>query len=145
MRRTKIIVFITLTVASAFLLSPAAKGCPNADPLGPGSVTATFLNVGGLAFQGGQSLEVKWLLEGTGVKYFEGQSWSECELYYSADGGGTWSRISPHLSVSRRDFNWTIPNIPTRNGILALQIGIEGTGEYFVFPSPRFSVLTTGR
>jgi hypothetical protein len=148
MRRTKIIALITLTAVSVFLLSPLAKGRPRTDPQGPGSgetVAATFLNIGGGVFQPGQSLDIKWTLEGKGVKYFETNPWSECELYYSADGGRTWSRISPHLSVLRRDFGWTIPDIATQNGMLALQIGIEGNGEFYVFPSAPFTVLPTRR
>jgi hypothetical protein len=145
MRRTKIIALITLTAVSAFLLSPLARGRPRTDPSGPATVAATFLNIGGMAFRPGQPLEIKWVLEGKGVKYFETNPWSECELFYSADGGATWSRITPHLSVLRRDFDWTVPNIPTQNGMLALQIGIEGNGEFYVFPSPPFMVLSTRR
>ena len=146
MRRTKITTLIALTAVSAFLLflssTPVAKGRSlKTAPSDPGSITATFVNIGGMVFQPGQSLGIKWILEGDGVRYFESNPWGECELFFSADGGGTWSRISPHLGVSRRSFDWTVPNIATQGGIIALQIGIEGEGEFHVFRSAPFTVL----
>jgi hypothetical protein len=146
MHRTKITAFIALITASAFLLflssSPLVDGrSVKRAPSDPQSVTAKFLNIGGLTFQPGQVLNVKWLLEGDGVRYFETNPWSECELFFSTDGGRTWSRISPQLSVTRRDFDWFVPNVSTQAGILALHVGIEGDGEYYSFRSAPFSVL----
>jgi hypothetical protein len=95
--------------------------------------------------QPGQSVNIKWLLDGDGVRYFETNPWSECELFFSTDGGTTWSRISPHLSVTRRNFEWFVPNISTQTGLLALQIGIEGQGEFYIFRSAAFTVLPGSR
>ena len=146
MRRTKITAFIAFTAVSAFLLvsnfTPGARGKSlEKAPLGPGNVTATFLNMGGMIFQPGQNVDIKWLLEGSGVKYLETHPWGECELLFSTDGGQTWMRITPQLSISRRDFEWTIPNVFTRQGVVALQIGIEGSGDMYLFPSGSFMVL----
>jgi len=146
MRRTKITTFIALTAVSAFFLflssTPLARGRSlKTAPSESGSITATFVGIGGMVFQPGQYLGVKWVLEGDGVKYLENNPWSECELFFSADGGRTWSTMSPHLGVSRRNFDWTVPNVPTQQGIIALQIGIEGEGEFHVFPSAPFTVL----
>ena len=106
-----------------------------------GSVTASFIGLGGMLFQPGQSVELKWTLQGEGVKSLETHPWGECELLFSANGGQTWTRITPHLSVTRRSYLWTVPNVFTRQGVLALQIGIEGQGDFYIFPSEPFMVL----
>ena len=146
MRHTKITAFIAFTAVSAFLLVsnfiPLArgKGLEKA-PLAQAAVTARFLNMGGMIFQPGQNVDVKWILEGSGVKYLETHPWGECELLFSTDGAQTWTRITPGLSVTRRNYEWTIPNVFTRQGVIALQIGIEGEGDFYLFPSGSFMVL----
>lgn len=146
MRRTKITAFIAFTVVSAFLLVsnfiPLARGKGlEKTPLAQGTVTGKFLNMGGMIFQPGQNVDVKWILEGSGVKYLETHPWGECELLFSTDGGQTWMRITPQLSISRRNYEWTVPNVFTRQGMMALQIGVEGTGDLYLFPSGSFMVL----
>ena len=146
MRRTKITAFIAFTAVSAFLLvmsfTPLAKGkALEKVPLGPGSVEAAFVGMGGMLFQPGQNVDIRWTLKGDGVKYLETHSWSECELYFSSDAGQTWTRITPQLSVTRRDYQWTVPNVVTRQGVIALQIGIEGDGDFYFFASDPFMVL----
>lgn len=146
MHRTKIAaLFVAVSAVSAFLLffnsSSLARGrSPKSVLSDPLSVTATFVNIDGMVFQQGQPLDIKWILEGNSVKDFEENPWSECELYFSADGGTTWSTISPHMGVTSRNFHWTVPNVVTRQGIIALQIGIEGDGEFFFLPSATFVV-----
>lgn len=146
----KLFVSIVFSLLSAFVLflssSPLANGRGLKElPAGAGPVTATFLNIGGMVFQPGQYVGVKWLLEGEGVRYFESHPWGECELFYSTDDGRTWSRITPQLSVTRRSFEWWVPHFATQAGKLALHIGIEGEGEFYVFPSPTFTVLPGSR
>ena len=146
MRHTKITVFFALVAVSAFLLAlsftPLARGKGLVtDPRGSGSVTAKFIGMGGMIFQPGQNVDIRWTLQGDGVKYFETHPWGECELYFSPDGGQTWTRITPQLSVTRRDYQWTVPNVVTRQGVIALQIGIEGDGDFYLFTSDPFMVL----
>lgn len=147
MRRVKITASIAIAATSLFLLifspAPLARGRGlKTGPLDPPpSVTAKFENVSGMVFPSGHVVNVRWVLEGEGVRFFETNPWSECELLFSTDGGRTWARISPQLSVTRRDFNWFVPNVSTQAGILALHIGIEGAGEYYSFLSAPFSVL----
>ena len=100
MHRTKVTAFIAFTVVAASLLflstSPVAKGRSiKRIPAGPGSISATFPGIAGIVAQAGQILEVKWALEGDGVRYFETHPWGECELFFSTDAGLSWSRISP--------------------------------------------------
>ena len=92
MHRTKVTAFIAFTVVAASLLflstSPVAKGRSiKRIPAGPGSISATFPGIAGIVAQAGQILEVKWALEGDGVRYFETHPWGECELFFSADAG----------------------------------------------------------
>ena len=81
MRRTKITAFIAFTAVSAFLLvmsfTPLAKGkALEKVPLGPGSVEAKFVGMGGMLFQPGQNVDIRWTLKGEGVKYLETHPWS---------------------------------------------------------------------
>ena|ERR1044071_6199032 len=151
MSRTKITAFLILLTAAftsllLFSSAPLARARSlKTVPLDPQSISAKFIGVGGMICQPGQSVNIKWLLDGDGVRYFETNPWSECELFFSTDGGTTWSRISPHLSVTRRNFEWFVPNISTQTGLLALQIGIEGQGEFYIFRSAAFTVLPGSR
>jgi hypothetical protein len=144
MRSIKSSVFV-LTVLSAFLLfiaiMPLAKGrSTKAAPTDPQSVTATFTNVAGQTFGPNQIVKLKWTLQGDGVKALEDDPWSECELMFSPDGGNTWNRISPELSVRRRDFDWVVPNLPTKQALVQLRIGTQGANDFYFFPSPTFVI-----
>ena len=85
-------------------------------------------------------MEIKWILSGDGVRALESNRWSECELFFSA-GGKAWTRITPALSVTRRSYDWTIPDVSVGQGIVAIQIGIEGEGEFYFFRSEPFSIV----
>lgn len=106
-------------------------------------ISATFPGIGGNRFEPGQEVVISWKLEGSEVKSFETNPWGECELLFSSDAGRTWTRITPQLSVTRRDFTWVVPDVPTRSAKLALQIGIEGEGEFYQFASKRFAIAET--
>ena len=142
MRRTKITAFIAFTAVFTFLSFTPLEGGKSLEIENPqaGPVTANFIGIGGMIFQPGQQVEIKWNLQGRGVRYFETHIWGECELFFSADGGETWARITPQMSVSRRSHAWTVPNVSTEQGVLALQIGIEGEGEFHILPSEKFSI-----
>lgn len=139
MKRTKI---IALSAVSAFILvlsfTPARGGRLEG---GSASITANFIGLDNMVFRPGQVVEVKWTLEGADVKNFETNPYGECELFFSADGGKTWSRFTPALGVSTRGYTWTIPNVSTKEGVIGLQVGIEGQGDFYTFPSGSFAVL----
>ncbi len=147
MRRTTITTFIALTAVSASLLALSFTRLAEAKPLktdpSAQDVSATFIGIGGMTFRPGQNIEIKWTLQGEGVKYFETNNWGECELYFSSDNGANWSRITPHMSVTTRNFWYTIPNVTTQQARFALQIGIEGEGDFFMFPSETFAIRAT--
>jgi hypothetical protein len=148
MSRTKITAFIAITAVSALLLAssftPFAGAKPSKTDPSAQEVSATFIGIGGMVFRPGQNIEIKWALQGEGVKYFETNPWGECELFFSSDNGANWMRFTPHMSVTTRSFQWTIPNTPTTQGLFALQIGIEGEGDFFMFPSQRFTISSVG-
>jgi len=143
--RTKITAFVALTAVLAvglvLIFTPLASG----DSFGTGGLeehlTANFIGIGGMVFRSGQEVEVSWILKGKEVSNLESNSWSECELFFSADGSKTWRRITPRLSVTSRSYTWTIPDVLTGEGVFGLQIGIEGEGELYFFPSASFTVL----
>ena len=144
MRHTKITALIALAAVSAVLLAlsftPLAEAKPaKVDPAAQ-DVSATFIGIGGMVFRPGQNIEIKWTLQGEGVKHFETSPWGECELFFSPDNGANWTRITPYMDVTTRNFWYTIPNTPTRQGLFALQIGIEGEGDFFMFPSQPFTI-----
>ena len=143
MRGTKIIAILACAAISAFLLVPftalAQSDGVNAGSPGSAPITAKFAGLGGMVFQRGQNVEIKWDLAGDGVRYFESNRWSECELLFST-GGKAWTRITPALSVSRRSYDWTIPDVNAGQGIIAIQIGIEGEGEFYFFRSEPFTI-----
>ena len=139
MKRTKI---IALAFVSAFLLVGSfAPARGQRMEKGPAPVTANFFGLDNMVFRPGQVVEVKWTLEGAEVKNFETNPYGECELFFSADGGKTWARFTPALSVTTRSFAWTVPNVLTKEGVIGLQVGIEGQGDFYTFPSGSFAVL----
>lgn len=145
MRSTKSSVFIILTALSSLLLfagaTPLAKGRNvKTIPTDPQSVTATFINLAGQTFAPNQIVNLKWTLQGDGVKALEDDPWSECELMFSPDGGNSWSRISPELSVHRRSFDWVVPNLSTKEAVIQLRIGTQGATDFYFFPSPTFFI-----
>ena len=148
MRHIKITAFIAVTAVSATLLTlsltPFAEAKPN--PIDPAAqeVSATFIGIDGMVFRPGQNIEIKWALQGEGVKYFETNSWGECELFFSSDDGANWMRITPHMAVTTRKYWYTLPNVATQQARFALQIGIEGEGDFFMFPSQRFTIRSVG-
>jgi hypothetical protein len=148
MRHIKITAFIAIATVSAALFAlsftPFAEAKPAKIDPSAQDVSATFIGIGGNVFRPGQNIEIKWALHGEGVKYFETNSWGECELFFSSDNGANWMRFTPHMSVTTRSFHWTIPNTPTQQGLFALQIGIEGEGDFFMFPSQRFTISSVG-
>jgi hypothetical protein len=101
---------------------------------------ASFPDIDRNVFEPGDQVDVRWALTGRDVRYLESHPWSECELYYSVDGGRNWLRITPQLAVSRRNFIWTVPDTPTDSARLALQVGIEGDGDFVQFPSKPFTI-----
>ena len=103
-------------------------------------VSALFPDVAGRVFEPGEEAKIRWELKGPGVRYFESNPWGECELLFSADDGLSWTRVTPRLSVSRRDYDWVVPNVPTESARIGLQIGIEGDGEFHQFASEPFAI-----
>jgi len=144
MYRSKTTAGVARTAVFASLLAltfaPLASGQnPDRDPPETG-LSASFPGLGGKVFQAGRRIEINWSLKGKEVSNLEANPWGECELYFSPNGGNTWTRITPNLNVSRRSHEWTVPNIPTTEAVIALQVGIEGEGDFFFFQSEAFTI-----
>jgi len=145
MRSLKMPALITLTaLLTALLLVSTMRQATGrslkAAPADPQAVTATFTDITGQTFVPDQVVHVKWTLDGSGVKALEQDQWSECELMFSSDGGATWSRISPEMSVLRRSFDWLVPKLSTQQALIQLRIGTQGASDFYFFPSPTFTI-----
>ena len=65
----------------------------------------------------------------------------EWEAFLSVDGGETWPlRITPHLDISIRRFDFRVPDLPTRDARLMLRFGDERR-EVEVDAPQRFSIV----
>lgn len=106
-------------------------------------LSVTFPGIGGNLFEPGQEVVVTWKLEGAEVRDLELNPWAECELLFSTDAGRTWSRITPQLSVTKKNYTWVVPDTPTRSAKLGLQVGVAGEGEFYLLPSKRFAIVET--
>ncbi len=138
-----------LLVTAAAMLAFAAASTPVADAAQthrepPVKLMATFPDLGGRVFEPGEEVAVAWKLQGSALKFYETNPWGECELLLTVDDGATWSRITPQLSVTRRDFRWVVPDLPTASARIALQVGIEGDGDFHHFASESFAIAATG-
>ena len=102
-------------------------------------IVATFVGLDGV-LTAGKPIQISWTLKGAPVKDLEINPWAECELFFSPDGGNTWTRITPHLSVTTRSHGWTVPDVSTGKALIALQVGIEGDGEFYFFESSFFTI-----
>lgn len=64
----------------------------------------------------------------------------EWEAFLSVDGGNYYStRITPHLDIQRRSFEWRVPNINSRSARLLVRFGNEEEESIFELPV-RFSI-----
>lgn len=71
----------------------------------------------------GQQVLVSWVASIPEIDL----AWCEVEIYLSLDGGKTNAiRITPQLDPGARSFNWTVPNLPTNQGVLDIHFGCEG-------------------
>lgn len=137
----KLLVTVAL-FAFATLQGPAmlaAQSGPERDRIP--KLRANFLDLAGRVFAPGDEVTIQWELSGPGVKFYQNHVWGECELFFSTDGGDNWIRITPQLSISRRDYTWVVPDIPTTNARMGLQVGIEGEGDFHHFSSKTFTIL----
>lgn len=69
---------------------------------------------------------------------------NEWEAFLSVDGGETWPlRITPHLDISIRRFDFRVPDMPTRDARLLLRFGDERREVGMEAPQ-RFSIARGG-
>lgn len=138
----KRLTFLVALIACAGAQAPAVLSAQLSKTDVP-ELYAAFPGLAGRVFEAGQQVTIQWELSGPGVRHYESEVWGECELLFSANGGKTWTRITPQLSVSRRDHTWVVPDVPTRNAKIGLQVGIEGDGEFHHFASKPFTIRST--
>ncbi len=81
----------------------------------------------------------------------------EWEAFLSLDGGRTWPlRVTPHLDISIRRFNFRVPDLPTREARIMLrfgderrEVGMEAPQRFSIdpaaFPTPRTRVRVLSR
>ena len=112
----------TLAVASTTTIAQVAEDS---------NISYTLLTPNdGAVLKAGQQVLVTWDL--TLEREFETNEWAEMEFVLETAEGLN-MRITPQMTVDRRSFMWTVPNVNTRTARLVLQCGIEGEGEQFRF------------
>ena len=68
----------------------------------------------------------------------------EWEAFLSLDGGRTWPlRITPHLDLSIRRFDFRVPDLPTRDARILLRFGDERHEEVGMEAPQRFAIAAT--
>lgn len=64
---------------------------------------------GGETLYAGDTITISWVQ----VQAHDLENW---ELYYSADGAGTWQLISNNIAAGLREYDWIVPEEETSNG-----------------------------
>ncbi|WMX12733.1 T9SS type A sorting domain-containing protein [Aureispira sp. CCB-E] len=67
---------------------------------------------GGETLKGGDVHTITWNAIGTSNTY---------DLYYSTNGGATWSTIVVNYATGSATYNWTVPNIPSSNCLVRVR------------------------
>jgi len=66
---------------------------------------------GGESFTPGDVVDIQWIIE---IDHGD----CDWDLYFSTDNGSTWTTIVENLPKANLDYNWTVPNSPTTQGIV---------------------------
>lgn len=73
------------------------------------------------------------------------QDAEEWEAFLSLDGGRYYAfRITPHLDIDRRQFDFVVPNVDTGNARILIRTGDEKRESLFELPD-RFSIVRDAR
>lgn len=103
---------LRLAAAAILAFSLAARG---AEPL---TVTAP---ADGTVLRGGSVATIRWTATTTLPRGVE-----EWEAFLSVDGGRYYAtRITPHLDIDIREFDWPVPNVTSGDVRLLIRIGDE--------------------
>jgi hypothetical protein len=117
MRRVAFLLF------AAFCYSIPAVGDPT-------HVTLTY-PVGGETFAPGTHVKVEWKLQ---VPHSQ-QNW---DLYFSSDGGATWTAIQENIPTSITSFDWTVPEMETTHG--RIKVVQDNSGLDYTAACPDFTI-----
>ena len=134
-----------VVVLTAFAGLQSSPGIAAPAGLNYGDLRVAFAGIAGRVMEAGEEVKIGWEMAGRSVPILEGNPWAECELLFSSDDGRSWTRVTPRLSVSLRDYSWVVPDVPTTAARIGLQIGIEGDGEIRQFASGRFEIRSSRR
>jgi hypothetical protein len=120
---------LAITLAVTLAVASATATAQNAAETTTVSYTLLTPNDGAV-LKAGQQVLVTWDM--TLDREFENNEWAEMEFVLET-GEGLNMRLTPQMTVDRRSFMWTVPNVNTRTARLVLQCGIEGEGEQYRF------------
>ncbi|MEW6737949.1 MAG: hypothetical protein AB1489_42120 [Acidobacteriota bacterium] len=86
-------------------------------------------------FTPGQKVKITWQVEILGELDL---NWCEQEIFLSLDGGKTMKyRITPELSPRVREYEWTVPNLPTDRAVIDIRFGSEFSKSRFEKSKPQ--------
>lgn len=116
----------------SWVLILAAAVC--AMPLSADALHVTAPSAG-TALRGGSFATLQWTVQALP------QHAEEWEAFLSLDGGRYYAfRITPHLDIDRRQFDFVVPNVDTSDARILIRTGDERRESLFELPD-RFSIV----
>lgn len=113
--------FATALLMSALLISVFGAGSTGAGALQkikPPTATMTSPR-NGEVFIPGDQVTIAWDVKEGNV------SFCEQELHLMVNGGKEWIRLTRELGDDVRQFEWTVPDIPTENAMIEISLGCD--------------------
>lgn len=113
--------FAAALLVSAVLISVSGAGSAGGAALQkikPPTATMTSPR-NGEVFLPGDQVTIAWDVKAGSV------SFCEQELYLLVNGGKQWVRLTRELGDDVRQFEWTVPDIPTENAMIEISLGCD--------------------
>ena len=122
--------YYLLAISLAFVLAVATVPAMAQDAAESTASWTLLTPTNGAVLKAGSQVLVTWDL--TLEREFINNEWAEMEFVLETAEGVN-MRLTPQMTVDKRSFTWTVPNINTNTARLVLQCGIEGEGERYRF------------
>ena len=131
-RRIALITGIAITIS--IIGSQSTLGVMAVQKRQPGPAIKLLSPTAGDVLQPGDQVTIAWELEGLTSSL----TGCEQEIYLSTDHGkSVASRLTPELAPNVFSYQWTVPNLPTKKGVLVINFGCETSDGAFETSHPQ--------